>query len=139
MSVVVGQALEAFRFFLRSSPPSLAPCSHRRPACRVFVASSLCCMDYGIVQHASVRLWLVCNADVYLPEPKCLTGELLGKIALNDVRCQYAHVPGMRVAQEPGRCNQQALPTRLSSAPTPTSPLSLLPLLLPGIKPGSCS
>lgn len=47
-----------------------------RPACRVFVANSLCCMDFGIVQHASVRLWVVCNADVYLPEPKCLTSEL---------------------------------------------------------------
>ena len=32
-------------------------------------------MDYGIVQHASVRLWVVCTADVYLPDPKCLTGE----------------------------------------------------------------
>ena len=41
----------------------------------MFIAESLCCMDYGIIQHASVRMWLVCNADVYLPEPKCLTGE----------------------------------------------------------------
>lgn len=53
-----------------------SPTSNRRPACRVFVANSLCCMDFGIVQHASVRLWVVCTADVYLPEPKCLTGEL---------------------------------------------------------------
>ncbi|KAI7837214.1 hypothetical protein COHA_009005 [Chlorella ohadii] len=53
-------------------PPEIPTCM-AEPACRVFVASSLCCMDYGIVQHASVRLWVVCNADVYLPEPKCLT------------------------------------------------------------------
>jgi hypothetical protein len=46
----------------------------RRPTCRLFVGDSLCCLGYGIVQHADVRLWLVCNADVYLPEPKCLTG-----------------------------------------------------------------
>ncbi|KAI3424691.1 hypothetical protein D9Q98_008081 [Chlorella vulgaris] len=46
------------------------------PTCQLFVADSLCCMNYGIVQQAAVRLWLVCNADVYLPEPKCLT-ELL--------------------------------------------------------------
>lgn len=45
-----------------------------RPTCRLFVGDSLCCQDYGIVLHAAVRLWLVCNADVYLPEPKCLTG-----------------------------------------------------------------
>jgi hypothetical protein len=51
-------------------PPSLC----RRPTCRLFIADSLCCEDYGIVQHASIRLWLVCNADVYLPEPSCLTG-----------------------------------------------------------------
>lgn len=30
-------------------------------------------MDYGIIQHASVRLWMVCTEDVYLPETKCLT------------------------------------------------------------------
>ena len=40
----------------------------------MFVANSLCCLDYGIVQHASVRVWMVCNADVFLPQPKCLTG-----------------------------------------------------------------
>jgi hypothetical protein len=39
----------------------------------MFVANSLCCADYGIIQHASVRFWLVCTVDVYLPEPKCLT------------------------------------------------------------------
>ncbi|EFN53027.1 expressed protein [Chlorella variabilis] len=43
------------------------------PACQLFVADSLCCLGYGIIQHAAVRMWLVCNADVYLPEPKCLT------------------------------------------------------------------
>lgn len=56
-------------------PPPPTPPLARRPECKLFIANSLCCMDYGIIQHASVRLWLVCTADVYLPEPKCLTGE----------------------------------------------------------------
>ena len=45
-----------------------------QPACRLFVANSLCCGEVGVVQHASVKAWLVCSADVYLPEPKCITG-----------------------------------------------------------------
>jgi hypothetical protein len=44
----------------------------------VFIADSLCCLDFGILLHASVRLWLVCDADVYLPDPKCLTGGWAG-------------------------------------------------------------
>lgn len=47
-------------------------------------------MDYGIVQHASVRLWVVCTADVYLPNPKCLTGEPASCIACADGK---AYVP----------------------------------------------
>ncbi len=46
-------------------------------------------MDYGIVQHASVRLWVVCNADVYLPEPKCLTGELGSSCCGRHSHCDY--------------------------------------------------
>jgi hypothetical protein len=44
------------------------------PACKLFLADALCCQSYGIVLHAAPRLWLVCTADVFLPEPKCLTG-----------------------------------------------------------------
>ena len=52
-------------------PPPLLSC---RPLCKIFIADSQCCSGYGIIQHAAVRMWLVCNADVYLPEPTCLTG-----------------------------------------------------------------
>lgn len=41
----------------------------------MFVGNSVCCQDRGIVtQGADLRLWLVCNRDVYLPAAKCLTG-----------------------------------------------------------------
>ncbi|KAI3424696.1 hypothetical protein D9Q98_008086 [Chlorella vulgaris] len=55
------------------APEPPIPMCMAEPTCQLFVADSLCCMNYGIVQQAAVRLWLVCNADVYLPEPKCLT------------------------------------------------------------------
>lgn len=52
-----------------------APCPGR-PACKLFVGDAACCRNKGaIAAGASLRLWLVCNRDVYLPETKCLTGE----------------------------------------------------------------
>ena len=73
----MGIALQARSDLLPLSTRNLgarSPPAARRPACQLFVADSLCCLGYGIIQHAAVRMWLVCNADVYLPEPKCLTG-----------------------------------------------------------------
>ena len=93
--------------------------SNRRPACRVFVANSLCCMDYGIVQHASVRLWVVCTADVYLPDPKCLTGEPASCIACADGRAGVARraaaAAGLRlgcIAAVLQPCRRQSLRAR---------------------------
>ncbi|KAI3430528.1 hypothetical protein D9Q98_005121 [Chlorella vulgaris] len=49
------------------------PMCMAEPTCQLFIADSLCCMGHGIIQHAAVKLWMLCSADVYLPEPKCLT------------------------------------------------------------------
>jgi hypothetical protein len=66
-------------------------------------------MNYGIVQHAAVRLWLVCNADVYLPEPKCLTGAWLAWCSglwrrLGDVACLVFHAQMLQGWQDAAGC-----------------------------------
>jgi hypothetical protein len=56
--------------------PHVCDCS-RRPECKMFVAYAKCCQGGGILAAgSSLRMWLVCNRDVYLPAPKCLTGGL---------------------------------------------------------------
>ncbi len=56
-----------------SPAPPLPP---YRPTCKLFAANAACCKQRGsVAAGSSLRLWLVCNRDVYLPETKCLTGE----------------------------------------------------------------
>ncbi|EFN53029.1 hypothetical protein CHLNCDRAFT_137245 [Chlorella variabilis] len=92
-------------------PEPPVPMCMAEPACQLFIADSLCCMGYGIIQHAAVRMWLVCNADVYLPQPKCLTvtdtfnGEVIPNIGidaadvLNAVNVTALGTPNARAAE----------------------------------------
>jgi hypothetical protein len=81
---VLLQSQSASIHFRLQTPCAALPHTNCRPTCQMFIVDSLCCEEYGIVLHASVKMWLVCNADVYLPEPKCLTGAWL---VLCAVRC----------------------------------------------------
>lgn len=99
----------------RSSPP--AP---RRPACRLFIANSLCCQGYGIVQHASVRAWLVCSADVHLPAAKCLQGETLRARLPGPLAARRCLAPALRVGAALTACGPRASPA-LQSRPAPAA------------------
>ncbi len=56
------------------SPKPPPPCPlGQQPFCRVFVQSTVCCEQQGIVTSVPyANLLLVCSANVRLPQPKCL-------------------------------------------------------------------